>query len=181
MRKGVFLKWALVLCAGIFFAGTSFGSDIELAKKSTLEHILKNGELRVGFEAGYMPFEMTDKKGQFRRLRHRHGQGDGQGHGRQVRSGQHRLGRHHPGSDHREVRHHHERHDRHPGAQSQDQLRRPLHHRRADHPASTRNTKASVKSYKDLNDPKFIVTSKLGTTGEQAVKRHDPQGHLQVL
>jgi polar amino acid transport system substrate-binding protein len=32
-----------------------------------------------------------------------------------------------------------------------------------------------VKSYKDLNDPKFIVTSKLGTTGEQAVKRMIPK------
>ncbi len=29
----------------------------------------------------------------------------------------------------------------------------------------------SVKSYKDLNDPKFTVASKLGTTGEQATKR----------
>jgi polar amino acid transport system substrate-binding protein len=28
-----------------------------------------------------------------------------------------------------------------------------------------------VKSYKDLNNPKYTVTSKLGTTGEQAVKR----------
>ena len=28
-----------------------------------------------------------------------------------------------------------------------------------------------VKSYKDLNDPKFTVGSKLGTTGEQATKR----------
>lgn len=39
--------------------------DIELAKKSTLEDIIKRGELRVGFEAGYIPFEMTDKKGGF--------------------------------------------------------------------------------------------------------------------
>jgi polar amino acid transport system substrate-binding protein len=28
-----------------------------------------------------------------------------------------------------------------------------------------------VKSYKDLNDPKYILTSRLGTTGEQAIKR----------
>lgn len=32
-----------------------------------------------------------------------------------------------------------------------------------------------VKSYKDLNDPKFKVASKLGTTGEQAVKRMIPK------
>jgi len=32
-----------------------------------------------------------------------------------------------------------------------------------------------VKSYKDLNDPKFKVASKLGTTGEQATKRLIPK------
>jgi len=33
----------------------------------------------------------------------------------------------------------------------------------------------TIKSYKDLNDPKYKVTSKLGTTGEQAVKRLIPK------
>ena len=32
-----------------------------------------------------------------------------------------------------------------------------------------------VTSYKDLNDPKFTVASKLGTTGEQATKRMIPK------
>ena len=32
-----------------------------------------------------------------------------------------------------------------------------------------------VTSYKDLNDAKYTVTSKLGTTGEQAVKRLIPK------
>jgi polar amino acid transport system substrate-binding protein len=32
-----------------------------------------------------------------------------------------------------------------------------------------------IKSYKDLNNSKYIVTSKLGTTGEQAVKRLIPK------
>ncbi len=32
-----------------------------------------------------------------------------------------------------------------------------------------------VKSYKDLNNPKFTIASKLGTTGEQAVKRLIPK------
>ncbi|WP_027859389.1 transporter substrate-binding domain-containing protein [Marinobacterium jannaschii] len=31
--------------------------------------------------------------------------------------------------------------------------------------------KDEIKSYRDLNDPKYTVTAKLGTTGEQAVKR----------
>jgi len=39
--------------------------DIELAKKSTVETILKSGQLRVGFESGYLPFEMTNKDGKF--------------------------------------------------------------------------------------------------------------------
>jgi polar amino acid transport system substrate-binding protein len=33
----------------------------------------------------------------------------------------------------------------------------------------------TVKSYKDLNDPKYILTSRLGTTGEQAIKRLIPK------
>jgi polar amino acid transport system substrate-binding protein len=32
-----------------------------------------------------------------------------------------------------------------------------------------------VKNYRDLNDPKYKVSSKLGTTGEQAVKRMIPK------
>jgi polar amino acid transport system substrate-binding protein len=34
-----------------------------------------------------------------------------------------------------------------------------------------------VKSYKDLNDPKYTISSKLGTTGEQAVKRLLPKAN----
>lgn len=36
---------------------------LEMQKASTLEKIIQRGTLRVGLEAGYMPFEMTDKKG----------------------------------------------------------------------------------------------------------------------
>ena len=52
-----------VVC--IFTSTPVLGADIELAKKSTIEKILKRGELRVGFESGYVPFEMTNKKGKF--------------------------------------------------------------------------------------------------------------------
>jgi len=34
-----------------------------------------------------------------------------------------------------------------------------------------------VTSYKDLNDPQYTITSKLGTTGEQAVKRMMPKAN----
>jgi polar amino acid transport system substrate-binding protein len=37
------------------------------------------------------------------------------------------------------------------------------------------NKHKGVTSYKDLNDPKYIITSKLGTTGEQAIKRLLPK------
>jgi polar amino acid transport system substrate-binding protein len=36
-----------------------------LAGDSALDTIQKNGELRVGFDSGYIPFEMTSKKGRF--------------------------------------------------------------------------------------------------------------------
>jgi len=58
-------KCVIVVALTLFAITSAVASDIELAKKSTLEAILKRGELRVGFEAGYMPFEMTDKKGNF--------------------------------------------------------------------------------------------------------------------
>ncbi len=38
-------------------------ADQALWDKSTLNQIIKRGELRVGLEAGYMPFEMRDKNG----------------------------------------------------------------------------------------------------------------------
>ena len=49
----------------LFVSAPLFADDIELAKKSTLGAIIKRGELRVGFDAGYLPFEMADKKGRF--------------------------------------------------------------------------------------------------------------------
>jgi len=61
-----FLKGMVVLLAVFsLLSAPLMAADIDLAKKSTIEQILQKGELRVGFEAGYMPFEMTDKKGQF--------------------------------------------------------------------------------------------------------------------
>jgi len=55
------LAMTLVLC----FAFNAYASDIDLAKKSTINSILKRGELRCGLDSGYMPFEMTDKNGNF--------------------------------------------------------------------------------------------------------------------
>jgi polar amino acid transport system substrate-binding protein len=63
MKKGLIVSSALLLVVGFIFMTSAFGSDIELAKKSTLEQIINRGELWVGLEAGYQPFEMQDEKG----------------------------------------------------------------------------------------------------------------------
>ena len=65
MKKVFLLGLAALFVAGFIFSTSVFGADINLAKKSTIEKILKRGELRVGFESGYVPFEMTNKKGKF--------------------------------------------------------------------------------------------------------------------
>jgi polar amino acid transport system substrate-binding protein len=41
--------------------------------------------------------------------------------------------------------------------------------------------KKSVKSYKDLNDAKFVVVSKPGTTGEEAVQRLIPKATYETV
>ena len=51
----------------------ALGADVELSKDSTLEGILRRGELRIGLEAGYMPFEMIDKRSGLRQKGIRHG------------------------------------------------------------------------------------------------------------
>ena len=53
----------LLLALIMLFTTSVFADDINLWKKSTLNKILERGELIVGMEPGYMPFEMKDKKG----------------------------------------------------------------------------------------------------------------------
>ena len=58
------MKKLLLLALAAAFAWTNAAAeDINLWKKSTLNAIITKGELRVGMEPGYMPFEMKDKKG----------------------------------------------------------------------------------------------------------------------
>ncbi|MBT4876933.1 MAG: transporter substrate-binding domain-containing protein, partial [Desulfobacula sp.] len=56
---------SLFAMAFLFVSAPVFADDIELARKSTIETILQNKELRVGFESGYLPFEMTNKTGKY--------------------------------------------------------------------------------------------------------------------
>ena len=170
----------IVAFVSTFLLGVSqvqvLAADIDLAKKSTLETILKRGELRVGFESGYMPFEMTDKKGDFVGFDIDMAKEMAKAMGVKFV----------------------------PLNTAWDGIIPALTTNKFDIIMSgmtitqERNLKinfadpyiivgqtillakkheGTVKSYRDLNDPKYIVTSKLGTTGEQAVKRLMPQAN----
>jgi polar amino acid transport system substrate-binding protein len=51
----------------------ALAQDVELSKDSTLEGVIRRGELRIGLEVGYMPFEMIDKRSGLRQKEIRHG------------------------------------------------------------------------------------------------------------
>ena len=51
----------------------ALAEDVELSKDSTLEGIVRRGELRIGLEVGFMPFEMIDKRSGVRQMEIRHG------------------------------------------------------------------------------------------------------------
>ncbi|OGP61573.1 MAG: amino acid ABC transporter substrate-binding protein [Deltaproteobacteria bacterium RBG_13_49_15] len=170
MKKKNVMQFLVFVAVGVFIALSASAADIELAKKSTLEQILKNGELRVGFEAGYMPFEMTDKKGGFVGFDMDMAKEMAKAMGVKFA----------------------------PVNTAWDGIIPALITEKFDIIMSgmtvtqERNLKINfadpyivvgqtvlvskkhagkIKSYLDLNKPEFIITSKLGTTGEQAVKR----------
>ncbi len=174
MKKVFLLSLMALFAVGFIFSGSVFGADIELAKKSTIEKILKRGELRVGFESGYIPFEMTDKKGNFigfdmdyaRRMAKAMGvkfvpvntEWDGIIPALMT-----------------------DKFDIIMGGMTITQERN-LKINFADPYIVVGQTillnkkhEGTVKSIKDLNDPKYIVTSRLGTTGEQAIKKFIPK------
>jgi len=62
-----------IIIAGLLFTllpiqtiSPARAADAELSKNSTLEGIMRRGKLRIGLESGYMPFEMIDKRSGFR-------------------------------------------------------------------------------------------------------------------
>jgi polar amino acid transport system substrate-binding protein len=174
MKLKVFLVAALIAGMSLMVTAGVMASDIELARKSTLEKILRTGELRVGFEAGYMPFEMTDKRGNFVGFDIDMAKEMAKAMGVKFV----------------------------PVNTAWDGIIPSLLTDKFDIIMSgmtvtqERNLKinfadpyivvgqtvlldkkheATVTSWRDLNDPKYTVTSKLGTTGEQAVKRLMPR------
>ncbi|MBL6751451.1 MAG: transporter substrate-binding domain-containing protein [Nevskia sp.] len=52
-----------MLLAALAVSAGARAADQELWDRSTLNAILKRGELRVGLEAGYVPFEVRDRQG----------------------------------------------------------------------------------------------------------------------
>ncbi|MFK0573543.1 transporter substrate-binding domain-containing protein [Endozoicomonas sp.] len=62
MRKMSTMLAFLLAFSSLFSAGL-FASDNDLWKESTLNEIMERKVLRVGLDAGYMPFEMTNRQG----------------------------------------------------------------------------------------------------------------------
>jgi polar amino acid transport system substrate-binding protein len=172
---------------------TALAAEVKYSKGSALEGIMQRGELRIGLEVGYMPFEMIDKRSGLRQKEVRHG-------GLRRKGRQLKL----MGFDidmgiemakalgvkavfvdtlwtsiipALEL----DRIDIIFGGMSVTEGRK----KRVDfaEPFMTvgqtvlLNAKHEdkVKSYKDLNDPAFTVVSKPGTTGEEAVQRLIPK------
>ncbi len=174
MKRVLTLGWVVLAAVGFLFATSVFGADIDLAKKSTIEQIVQRGELRVGFESGYVPFEMTNKKGDFI--------GFDMDYGRQLAKA---MGVKFV-----------------PVNTAWDGIIPALMTGKLDiimggmTITQERNLKVNfadpyivvgqtivlnkklkneVLSYKDLNNPKYIITSRMGTTGEQAIKKYIPK------
>jgi polar amino acid transport system substrate-binding protein len=186
----VFILWVLAMVQG---DAPALAIDIELSKDSTLEGILRRGELRIGLEVGYMPFEMIDKRSGLRQKEIRHGGFRRKGRqlalmGFDIDIGIEmakalgvkavfvdtlwtsiipalKLGRFdiiYGGMSVTE------------GRKTQVDFANPF---MAVGQTVLLNAKhkGTVKSYRDLNDAKFVVVSKPGTTGEEAVQRLIPK------
>jgi len=174
MKKALVLSLVALFAAGFIFGASVWGADIELAKKSTIEKILQRGELRVGFESGYIPFEMTDKKGNF--------VGFDMDYARRMAKDMNvkfvPVNTEWDGIIPALMT---DKFDIIMGGMTITQERN-LKINFADPYIVVGQTillnkklEGKVKSYKDLNDPKYILTSRLGTTGEQAIKKYIPK------
>jgi polar amino acid transport system substrate-binding protein len=146
----------------------------DLAKLSTLESIIQKGELRVGFNSGYMPFEMTDKKGNFIGFDIDIAKELAKAMGVKLNL----INTEWDGIIPALIT---DKFDIIMSGMTITQERN-LKVNFADPVIVVGQTilinkkyKNIIKSYKDLNNKKYIVTSKLGTTGEEGVKRHIPK------
>jgi len=190
--KMIFAFMLSGLWMGLGYA-PALAADVEFSKGSALEDILKRGELRIGLEVGYMPFEMIDKRSGLRQKEIRHGGTRRKGRqlslmGFDIDVGIEmakalgvkpvfvdtmwpsiipalNLGRF----------------DIIFGGMSVTESRKekvdfadPFMTVGQTVLLNARHTE-TVQSYKDLNDPRFVVVSKPRTTGEEAVRRLIPK------
>jgi len=155
-------------------------ADQALWESSALNQVLKRGELRVGLEAGYMPFEMRDKKGDII--------------GFDVDLA--RLMAKYMGVKLTVVNTQWDgiipalltgKFDLLMGGMTIT-MERNLRVNFCDPYIVIGQTVLlnkkwadTVKSYKDLNDPKFLVATKLGTTGDIAAKKFLPKARLKAF
>ena len=174
MKKGLWVGFIVLMVSGFIFATSVFSADMNLAKKSTVEQILSRGELRVGFESGYVPFEMTDKKGNFIGFDMDFGR-------RLAKSMGVKFVPVNTAWDGIIPALMTNKFDIIMGGMTITQERN-LKVNFADPYIIVGQTillnkklKDRVLSYKDLNNPKYIVTSRMGTTGEQAIKKYIPK------
>ena len=172
---------------------TALAAEVEYSKGSALEGILQRGELRIGLEVGYMPFEMIDKRSGLRQKEVRHGGLRRKGRQLKLMGFDIDMGIEMakalgvkavfvdtlwtsiiPALDLGRI-------DIIFGGMSVTEGRK----KQVDfaEPFMTvgqtillnAENEDRVKSYKDLNDPEFTVVSKPGTTGEEAVQRLIPK------
>ena len=197
MYKNICFKIIIAFMLCTLWLGMGYGSalavEVEFSKGSALEDILQRGELRIGLEVGYMPFEMIDKRSGLRQKEIRHGGLRRKGRQLSLMGFDIDMGIEMakalgvkpvfvdtlwpgiiPALNLGRI-------DIIYGGMSVTEGRKKL----VDfaNPFMTvgqtvlLNAKHTdtVQSYKDLNDPKFIVVSKPGTTGEEAVQRLIPK------
>ncbi|THB80752.1 MAG: amino acid ABC transporter substrate-binding protein [Desulfobacteraceae bacterium] len=171
MKKLLITLFAL---AFVLVSAPVFADDIELAKKSTIETILKNKELRVGFESGYMPFEMTNKNGKYMGFDVDMGKALAKSMGVKYVP----VNTAWDGIIPALIT---DKFDIIIGGMTVTQSRN-LQINFSDPyivvgQAVLLNKKhaGTVKSYKDLNNPKYTICSRLGTTGEQAAQKMIPR------
>ncbi len=165
---------SLFAMAFLLVSAPVYAGSIELAKQSTIESILKVKEIRVGFEAGYFPFEMTTKDGKFIGFDVDLAKAIAKSMGVKLTLVNTDWAGIIPSlvSDKIDII---------LGGMTITQERNLAVNFCDPYivigQAVLLNKKhaGTVTSYKDLNDPKFTIVSRLGTTGEEAIKRMLPK------
>ncbi|XPV77397.1 MAG: transporter substrate-binding domain-containing protein [Desulfovibrio sp.] len=167
--KRVLMVAAALLCL-LAVSSSAFAADMELAKKSTLESILKRGVLRVGTDPGYMPMEMTDKKGRVVGFDMDMAKELAKSMGVKLEI----VNTDYDGIIPALLT---DKFDMIIAGMSVSQERNlqinfPEPYFFAGQAVLvSKKLAGEIKSYKDLNDPKYTVASRIGTTGEMATKR----------